>query len=393
MVIRSDSPKRHVLRTAYGSSYAEAFLVIAIITILVTRLYLALTGYPQVGGATLHIAHALYGGAAMMAALLIGWLFLGFGPRVLAVVVGGIGFGLFLDEIGKFVTKDNDYFYGPSAEIMYVLIVLVLVANRLIRIARPPTAAEYLANAAAIAADGLAGGIPPHRREAAARMLDEAQKLGSAPRAVDGIRMILDSAGHRDDRIESGKRFAVGLIPGFFRSPRWVPILGWLMVLAAAAGVVFGVVQLVSGGVHVDTDDVRIEIDRMGITGGILFVSASITLLMALPAMIAVHRGDSLRALRTVRTAALIFTALNALANFATSGFGALPNLALGLFTMAVLSHHISVRTEQPARAADPHHSAIGRVVGHRLDTGHSHRKNDNVQDDEQNHEDRPDDQ
>ena len=53
--------------------------MIAIATILITRLYLQLTGYPQVGGGDLHIAHALYGGALMMLALLIGWLILGFG--------------------------------------------------------------------------------------------------------------------------------------------------------------------------------------------------------------------------------------------------------------------------------------------------------------------------
>ncbi|MCK0091893.1 hypothetical protein MWU77_13990 [Rhodococcus sp. F64268] len=347
MAVGSGNAKRHVLRTAYGSTYAEAFLVIAIITILVTRLYLELTGYPQVGGETLHIAHALYGGAAMMTALLIGWLFLGFGPRLLAIVVGGIGFGLFLDEIGKFVTKDNDYFYGPSAEIMYVLIVVVLVANRLVRITRAPTAQEYLANAAAIAADGLAGGIPPHRREAAALMLDQAQTLGADTHTIEGVRAVLDAAEHRDDRLEAGQRLAARMIPTLFRSPRWVPVVGWLMVLAAAAGVALGIVQIVTRGVHLGTADTRIDIDSMSITSGILFASATITLTMALPAMIAVHRNDSLRGLRALRTAALIFTALNALAEFATSGFGALPNLAVGLFSMAVLSHHITVRTEQ----------------------------------------------
>lgn len=347
MTVGSGNAKRHVLRTAYGSTYAEAFLVIAIITILVTRLYLELTGYPQVGGETLHIAHALYGGAAMMTALLIGWLFLGFGPRLLAIVVGGIGFGLFLDEIGKFVTKDNDYFYGPSAEIMYVLIVVVLVANRLVRITRAPTAQEYLANAAAIAADGLAGGIPPHRREAAALMLEQAQMLGADIHTIEGVRAVLDAAEHRDERLGAGQRLAARLIAKLFSSPRWVPVVGWIIVLVAAAGVALGIVQIVTGGVHLGTADTRIDIDSMSITSGILFASATITLTMALPAMIAVHRNDSLRGLRALRTAALIFTALNALAEFATSGFGALPNLAVGLFSMAVLSHHITVRTEQ----------------------------------------------
>lgn len=39
-----------VTRDATGSGSAEAFVLIAIATILITRLYLELTGYPQIGG-------------------------------------------------------------------------------------------------------------------------------------------------------------------------------------------------------------------------------------------------------------------------------------------------------------------------------------------------------
>ena len=60
-----DDRTRHgpITRSSLGPSAAEAFIIIAIATILITRLYLQLTGYPQVGGGDLHIAHALYGGA------------------------------------------------------------------------------------------------------------------------------------------------------------------------------------------------------------------------------------------------------------------------------------------------------------------------------------------
>ncbi|MGW0181362.1 hypothetical protein [Nocardia sp. NPDC003345] len=341
--------RTRIVRNAYGSAAAETFLVIAITTILVTRAYLAATGYPQVGGGSLHIAHALYGGAAMMVALLLGWLLLGTTARAVAVVIGGIGFGLFLDEVGKFVTADNDYFYGPSAEIMYVLVLVILVANRLVRVLRPPTVDEYLANAAAVAAAGTAGGLPPHRRAAAHAMLTRAEEAGADPVAVRGIRSLLDAAGHRADRLYSVQRSLPRLVPGFLRSPRWVPVIGWSLVAASGAGVVTGIIALAAGGLVLKTSDTTLDIQRMGIAELILFVSSCLTFSIAAPSMIR-YRGDGpLWPLQTLRTAALIFTVLNAFADFATEGFGALIAVAAGLFAMAVLSYRLTVRVGEPA--------------------------------------------
>ena len=36
------------------------------VTVVVTRLYLALTGYPQIGGEVYHLAHALWGGLLLL---------------------------------------------------------------------------------------------------------------------------------------------------------------------------------------------------------------------------------------------------------------------------------------------------------------------------------------
>ena len=172
-------PHDVITRSATGPSAAETFTIIAIATILLTRLYLQLTGYPQIGGGDLHIAHALYGGALMMLALLVGWLMLGFGARMACVVLGGIGFGLFLDEVGKFVTKTNDYFYGPAAEIMYILVVVILVGSRIVRDFRPLSAQECLASAAMIASDGVARGLAVRRRELGLSLVDQAGAGGA----------------------------------------------------------------------------------------------------------------------------------------------------------------------------------------------------------------------
>ncbi len=113
--------------------YAEVFLVCAVSAVLGIRLFLHMTGYPQVGNGTLHIAHMLWGGLLMLAALMMLFSFIGKRIELWAAILGGAGFGTFIDEVGKFVTKDNDYFFEPSVAIMYVVIVLIILALHMIR--------------------------------------------------------------------------------------------------------------------------------------------------------------------------------------------------------------------------------------------------------------------
>jgi len=322
-------------------------MIIAIATILVTRAYLWLTDYPQVGGGTLHIAHALYGGALMMLALLLNWWFLGYGARVLTVLFGGIGFGLFLDEVGKFVTKDNDYFYGPSAEIMYVLVVVVIIAGRMMREIRPLSANENLASAAAIAADGVARGLQAHRRELALRMLEQAEELGADPASARSIRELLIGAPIASARLYALQQWAPRLVPNFFRHPRWLPVVCWLMIFSATVAFVFAIVGVTLGNTYYESNHVELDFGGRNIATIILMVSAGVTLAFSVPAMIARKRTEKLWPLQLLRYAALTFTMLNALVDFATDGFGALVNLGVGLFTLAIISYHLDLRARQ----------------------------------------------
>ncbi|HVY54901.1 MAG TPA: hypothetical protein VHC46_04005, partial [Thermodesulfobacteriota bacterium] len=57
--------------------YAEVFIVCAVSSILGIRLFLHLTGYPQIGNSTLHIAHLLWGGLLMLVSIVMLMSFIG----------------------------------------------------------------------------------------------------------------------------------------------------------------------------------------------------------------------------------------------------------------------------------------------------------------------------
>src|SRR5437870_609016 len=91
--------------------YLQDLLVAAVVAILLTRLFLGLTGFPHMGGGGLHVAHMLWGGLLMLIALVLLLAVIGKRTKRLAAVIRGAGVGAFIDELGEFITADNDYFF------------------------------------------------------------------------------------------------------------------------------------------------------------------------------------------------------------------------------------------------------------------------------------------
>jgi hypothetical protein len=91
------------------------------------RLFLELTGYPQLGNSTIHIAHLLWGGLALFAASIIPLVYANRWAYDAGAILAGLGVGLFIDEVGKFITQNNDYFFPPAAPIIYAFFLICVL--------------------------------------------------------------------------------------------------------------------------------------------------------------------------------------------------------------------------------------------------------------------------
>ena len=117
---------RWAVRGDRAENYVLTSLVAFAVTVIVTRVYLELTGYPQIGNGVLHIAHALWGGLLLIVAVFLSLAYANRWAIQASAPVGGIGVGLFIDEVGKFITQANDTFFPPALSIIYGFVLLNL---------------------------------------------------------------------------------------------------------------------------------------------------------------------------------------------------------------------------------------------------------------------------
>ena len=132
------------------------------------RVFLVITGYPQLGNGTLHISHAIWGAAMMAIAIVISISFLGPFTRSVAAFLGGAGFGWFIDELGKFITRDVNYFFEPTFALIYITFIGMYLAFRSLE-RRNYSPEEGMLNALEALKSAALGQLDePSRREALA---------------------------------------------------------------------------------------------------------------------------------------------------------------------------------------------------------------------------------
>ncbi len=166
----------------------DTFLVSAATCLLLIRAILAATGWPQLGNDTLHVAHMLWGGVGMLVALFMVFVFSSRYVIIAAAVVGGLGFGAFIDELGKFITSDNNYFFEPTIGLIYIIFIVLYLTGRALERTIHPSQKTYIVNAMDMAKEAFIVGLGHKQREQA---LDYLAQCDPSEPVVAGLQRLL----------------------------------------------------------------------------------------------------------------------------------------------------------------------------------------------------------
>ena len=208
------SPRR-LVRRFYSERYLLLTLLSFAVSVSFTRLFLEITGYPQLGGSELHFAHVLWGGLIWFAGSLFHLIFANHRALDISAVLTGIGVGLFIDEVGKFITQSNDYFYPGAAPIIYSFFLITLLIFTILRKQKLSTPRERLYSILEQFEEVLEGDLSDVERD---RMIAELSAVSNQPEAADFQRL----AKHFKNILEDKDQKVVIHQPDYFdRADDW----------------------------------------------------------------------------------------------------------------------------------------------------------------------------
>jgi hypothetical protein len=217
----------------------DTFLVCGIAAVLGNRFFLVLTGYPQLGNGTLHISHAIWGGLMMAIAIIFAISYLPPSIRGFVAFLGGAGFGWFIDELGKFITRDVNYFFQPTIALIYITFVVMYLAFRTLQ-QREFQPEEAVLNAIEALKSASLGHLDDLTRRRAIALLDS---TGAHDSLANDVRALLvDAPALPPHRPGWFGRTSAAMRRRYLRftgKHSFVVIVNSLLLLFAFAGVMF----------------------------------------------------------------------------------------------------------------------------------------------------------
>ena len=201
MMSRTISQIRNPIKRQSADDYLLITLLSFAASVALTRLFLEIANYPQLGSGGLHIAHVLWGGLLLFIASLLPIILANRWVYPLAAVLAGAGVGLFIDEVGKFITANNDYFYPAAAPIIYAFFLLVVLLYTRIRRAPPPDPRLELYHALDALEEVLDRDLDAGEREDLQNRLETVSTQNTYPELAELARALLNFVKRQDIHI------------------------------------------------------------------------------------------------------------------------------------------------------------------------------------------------
>ena len=361
MRLRWSAALRQAPRNADFGALQESFLVAAVATILVIRTQLWLTNYPQLGGSGLHIAHLLYGGIFMVLAIGILATFLGRSLRRPAVVIGGVGFGFFIDELGKFITADNNYFFQPTAALIYLLFIGLFLITRALQRQRGLSPPERLSNALDLIGEAARHHLDENEKRRAVELLEGADRSDPLYQPVRRLLAELDAIPPPEPpRIARWARAGRDRYFRFVETPSFRPVLVWVFTLWALLSISSILALVLSVGLELGGARSGFESDSLGDLSFLNIASlgsSTVSMLLVALGLWRLRTGDRLAAYRMFDRALLVSIFVTRVFAFVESQFGAVFGLGIDLVLLVTLRYAAEQerrlrRAQRPAAAA-----------------------------------------
>ncbi len=129
----------------------------------------------------------------MMISIILLLTFLGTKIKKVGAILGGIGFGAFIDEFGKFITSDNDYFYRPTFALIYLVFMLLYMLLRTYIKYDTVTPKEHLINSLELIKDAVISDLDRDEKKYALEYLKNADQDNPITIAVKKLYAELDA--------------------------------------------------------------------------------------------------------------------------------------------------------------------------------------------------------
>lgn len=213
-----------MIKRENASELVLTMMASAVVSLLSMRLYLNIMNYPIVGKGYWHVAHALWGGVAMVVAMLMELSWQGKKNQRNAAIVFGLGFGLFVDEIGKYLTKDSNYFFQPAILFIYLTFIGLFALYRYLQTLEPEEDKTKIYQSLGALEEAVEGDLSQKEKEKALEKLEKIKETKVTMALRQMIKSLPIVEEKRNEEIDYVWRKIKGILVRFFHR-KWVLVL------------------------------------------------------------------------------------------------------------------------------------------------------------------------